>query len=69
MADTGTGFLRCRFHLTCIRTRILERQNMLQISQVFVPWALRQDQAVLPFKDSKGGTWPLELPDFRLTLF
>jgi hypothetical protein len=42
---------------------------MLQISQVFIPWALRRDQAVLPFKDSKGGTWPLELQDFRMTLF
>jgi len=50
-------------------SRILERQNMLQISQVFIPWALRRDQAVLPFKDSQGGTWPLELQDFRMTLF
>jgi hypothetical protein len=49
--------------------RILERQNMLQISQVFIAWALHRDQAVLPFKDSKGGTWPLELQDFRMTLF
>jgi hypothetical protein len=29
---------------------------MLQISQVFIPWTLRRDEAVLPFKDSEGGT-------------
>jgi hypothetical protein len=38
---------------------------MLQISQVFIPWGLRRDEAVLPFKDSQGGTSSLELSDFR----
>jgi hypothetical protein len=38
---------------------------MLQISQVSIPWTLRRDEAVLPFKDSEGGTWFLNLFDFN----
>ena len=46
-------------------TRILERQNMLRISQVLFERLCVSQAVVLPFKDSEGGTWPLELLDFN----
>src|SRR3974390_2254689 len=45
--------------------RILERQKMLQTSQVLSRRLCVSCAAVLPFKDSEGGTWPVELSDFK----
>ena len=38
---------------------------MLQISQVLFERLCVSQAVVLPFKDSEGGTWPLELLDFN----
>jgi len=40
---------------------------MLQTSQVLSPRLCVSCAAVLPFKDSKGGSWPLQLSDFERT--
>jgi hypothetical protein len=46
-------------------TRILERQNVLQTSQVLFRRICVSLAMVLPFKDSEGGTWFLNLFDFN----
>ena len=46
-------------------TRILERQNVLQTSQVLFRRLCVSLVVVLPFKDSQGGTWLLNLFDFN----
>src|SRR3974390_444311 len=38
---------------------------MLQTSQVLSRRLCVSCAAVLPFKDSEGGTWPVELSDFK----
>ena len=48
-------------------TRILERQKMLRKSQVLSRRLCVSCAAVLPFKDSEGGTWPLQQSDFKTT--
>ena len=45
--------------------RMLERQNVLQISQVLFRCLCVGPMVVLPFKDSPGGTWLLNLFDFN----
>jgi hypothetical protein len=40
---------------------------MLQTSQVLSRRLCVSCAAVLPFKDSEGGTWPLQLSDFKKT--
>ena len=50
-----------------LMSRILERQKMLQTSQVLSRRLCVSGAAVLPFKDSEGGTWPLQLSDFKRT--
>src|SRR3974390_3563820 len=56
----------CRMHAkTRICIRILERQKMLQTSQVLSRRLCVSCAAVLPFKDSEGGTWPVELSDLK----
>ena len=41
---------------------------MLQTSQVLSRRLCVSCAAVLPFKDSEGGTWPLQLSDFQKDL-
>src|SRR3974377_205378 len=53
------------FRVRKYSTRILERQKMLQTSQVLPRRLCVSCAAVLPFKDSEGGTRPVELSDFR----
>jgi hypothetical protein len=48
-----------------LTTRILERQNVLQTSQVLFRRLCVGLAVVLPFKDSEGGTWLLDLFDFN----
>src|SRR6516162_7418010 len=50
-----------------VAARILERQKMLQTSQVLSRRLCVSCAAVLPFKDSEGGTWPLQPSDFERT--
>jgi hypothetical protein len=45
--------------------RILERQNVLQTGQVLFRRLCVGPMVVLPFKDSQGGTWLLNLFDFN----
>ena len=45
--------------------RILERQKLLQTSQVLFRHLCVSYVALLPFKDSQGETWPLELSDLE----
>ena len=45
-------------HRNNFRARILERQKMLQKSQVLSRRLYVSCAAVSPFKDSEGGTWP-----------
>ena len=40
---------------------------MLQTSQVLSRRLCVSCAAVLPFKDSEGGTWPMQLSDFKKT--
>jgi len=47
------------------RARILERQKLLQTSQVLFRHLCVSCVALLPFKDSQGGTWPLGLSDLE----
>jgi hypothetical protein len=58
--------VRCKVR-KCRLTRILERQKMLQTSQVLSRRLCVSCAAVLPFKDSEGGTWPLQRLDFKRT--
>src|SRR4029077_2100461 len=54
-------------HKKSARSRILERQKMLQTSQVLSRRLCVSCAAVLPFKDSEGGTWPVQPSDFKKT--
>ena len=45
--------------------RILERQKLLQTSQVLFRHLCVSYVALLPFKDSQGETWPLDLSDLE----
>jgi hypothetical protein len=57
-----THILKCRTRLNLNRLGPpLERQNVLQISQVLFRCLCVGPMVVLPFKDSQGGTWLLNL--------